>query len=248
PITRTMLQQAKDYLRGISRVGVGWDNGDREAAAEFGICVYRTPGVLTQAVAELTMGLILSALRSIPSNDRQIRQGQWEKKMGGLLHGKIVGIVGFGDIGKRVGELVNAFGATVIYYDSRPITVSWARAVSFSALLTQADIITIHANGKGIIFGHEELKNKCKHGAILINTARGGLVDEAALYDCLIDGRVGFVCMDVFEDEPYCGPLCSLDNVILTPHIGSYAREARILMEYTAVENLLNGLSEVGVL
>jgi D-3-phosphoglycerate dehydrogenase len=248
PITREVLETAKDHLRIISRVGVGWDNVDREAARQMGIRVYRTSGVLTQAVAELTIGLILSALRSISSNDRLIRQGKWQKTMGGLLSGKIVGVIGFGHIGQRVGELVNAFGAKVLYYDPQSIDAPWAQAVTLPELLSQAEIITIHASGREKILGSDELKNICKRGVLLVNTARGGLIDEAALQDCLKNGKVSFACLDVFEDEPYCGPLCSLENVILTPHVGSYAREARILMERTAVENLLNGLCEVGVL
>ena len=219
-----------------------------EDSEQLGMKVYRTHGVLTQAVAELTIGLILSALRYISSNDRLIRQGRWQKPMGGLLHGKTVGIIGFGNIGQRVGELVKAFGATAIYHDFEEITVSWAQAVSLTELLTQADIITIHASGKEKILGPVELRKIRKQGVILVNTARGGLIDEGALQECLTEGRINFACLDAFEEEPYCGPLCSLDNVILTPHIGSYAREARVLMERTAVKNLLNGLREVGVL
>jgi len=248
PITCEVLDAAKDHLRIISRVGVGWDNVDREAARQMGIRVSRTSGVLTQAVAELTIGLILSALRSISSNDRLIRQGKWHKTMGGLLSGKIVGIIGFGHIGQRVGELVTAFGAKVLYYDPQPMDAPWAQAVTLPDLLSQAEIITIHASGRGKILGPDELKNICKRGVLLVNTARGGLIDESALQECLENGKVSFACLDVFEDEPYCGPLCSLENVILTPHVGSYAREARVLMERTAVENLLNGLREVGVL
>ena len=248
PITRSALDKAKDYLRVISRVGVGWENVDRDFAEQMGIRVYRTHGVLTQAVAELTIGLILSALRYISSNDRLIRQGRWEKTMGGLLYGKTVGIIGFGNIGQKVGELVTAFGATVIYHDLEEITVPWGQAVSMRELLAQAEIITIHASGKDKIIGREEMAKICGREVILVNTARGGLIDETALQACLIEGRINFACLDVFEDEPYCGPLCSLDNVILTPHIGSYAKEARVLMERTAVDNLLKGLNEIGVL
>jgi D-3-phosphoglycerate dehydrogenase len=248
PLTREVLDAAKDHLRIISRVGVGWDNVDREAARQMGMRVYRTSGVLTQAVAELTIGLILSALRSISSNDRIIRQGKWHKTMGGLLSGKVVGIIGFGHVGQRVGELVTAFGAKVLYHDPQPMDVPWAQAVTLTELLSQAEIITVHASGREKILGPDELKDICKQGVILVNTARGGLIDEAALQDCLKNGKVNFACLDVFEDEPYCGPLCSLENVVLTPHIGSYAREARLLMERTAVENLLKGLREVGVL
>jgi D-3-phosphoglycerate dehydrogenase len=248
PITRSALEKAQDYLRVISRVGGGWENVDRACAEQLGMKVYRTHGVLTQAVAELTIGLILSALRYISSNDRLIRQGRWQKPMGGLLYGKTVGIIGFGNIGQRVGELLTAFGAKVIYHDLEEITVSWAQAVSLPELLTEAEIITIHTSGKDKIIGREELRKVCRKEVILVNTARGGLIDEDALQECLTQGRINFACLDVFEDEPYCGPLCSLDNVILTPHIGSYAKEARVLMERTAVENLLNGLREVAVL
>jgi D-3-phosphoglycerate dehydrogenase len=248
PITRAVLDAARDYLKVISRVGVGWDNVDRAAAQQMGIRVYRTEGVLAQAVAELTIGLMLSALRHISTSDRLLRQGTWKKTMGGLLSGKVVGIIGFGNIGQRVGELITAFGAEVVYYDPQPISVPWAHSVSLPELLKQAEIITIHASGTERILGAEELEQICKSGVILINTARGELLDEAALQACLLEGRVSFACLDVFESEPYCGSLCSLDNVVLTPHLGSYAKEARVLMERTAVESLLQGLSEVGVL
>jgi D-3-phosphoglycerate dehydrogenase len=248
PITRSVLEKARGHLRVISRVGVGWENVDRAFAEQLGIQVYRTAGVLTEAVAELTVGLMLSALRSISSNDRLIRQGKWQKTMGGLLSERVVGIIGFGDIGQRVGELVDAFGAMVIYYDPQPTSVSWAQEVSLSDLLTQAEIITIHAGGSEQILGKAELKKIRKQGVVLVNTARGELIDESALQDCLMEGKVGFACLDVFETEPYCGPLCSLENVIMTPHIGSYAREARALMEHAAVKNLISGLKEIGIL
>lgn len=248
PITRHILQEAGSYLRVISRVGAGWDNVDQEAAAELGIRVYRTPGVLTQAVAELTVGLMLSALRSIAHHDRLVRQGEWQKRMGGLLATKIVGLLGFGAIGKRVGELVRAFGARVLYYDPQPQEVAWARGVSLTDLLAESDIISLHASGKGQILGPKELHSLCKRGAILINTARGNLVDEAALHDCLAQGHLSYACLDVFQQEPYTGPLCNLDNVVLTCHVGSYAHEARQQMEEEAVDHLLQGLREVGVL
>jgi D-3-phosphoglycerate dehydrogenase / 2-oxoglutarate reductase len=247
-ICRAHLEQASEHLRVISRVGVGWENIDREAAADLGILIYRTPDVLTQAVAELTIGLILSGLRSIAYHDRMVRQGRWQKKMGGLLHGKEVGIVGFGSIGRRVGGLVSAFGAHVIYYDPRPANVSWATAVSLQGLLETADVISIHAGSNEMIIGPEEFKCITKQNVILVNTARGSLVDEGALYQCLSDGRLGCACLDVYSNEPYDGPLRHLENVILTPHIGSYALEARRLMERCAVENLLSGLIEAGVL
>jgi D-3-phosphoglycerate dehydrogenase len=248
PITGAVLTRAQDYLRVISRVGAGWDNVDLEAAAKLGIRVYRTEGVLTQAVAELTLGLMLAGLRAITLQDRMLREGRWQKLMGGLLHGKLVGIIGFGAIGKRVGELVRAFGAEVMYCDVQAQEVPWARRVSLEKILAQADIITLHASGRKCILKADEFAFIGQRGVILINTARGELIDEEALCVCLADGRVGCACLDVFSEEPYSGPLRSVNNVILTPHVGSYAREARQLMEETAVDNLFRGLRELGLL
>jgi D-3-phosphoglycerate dehydrogenase len=248
PINREILLQAQPYLRVISRVGAGWDNVDHQTAGELGIAVFRTAGVLTQAVAELTIGMMLAALRGIPLQDRSLKGGAWQKRMGGLLQGKVVGLIGFGAIGQRVGELAQAFGSEVIYCDPQPKSAPRAKAVSLDELLERAEIISLHVSGRQTILGAAELNALGNRGVILINTARGELVDEASLYDCLMDGGIGCACLDVFCQEPYQGPLCSLDNVILTPHVGSYALEARKLMEETAVTNLLEGLQAAGVL
>jgi D-3-phosphoglycerate dehydrogenase len=242
PVTDAVLKDAEKYLKVISRVGVGWDNVDKQAAGNLGIQVFRTAGVLNQAVAELTLGLILSALRAIPLHDRQIRDGVWQKKMGRLLQGKVVGIIGFGSIGQCVGKLTSAFDAKVLYYDPVSTNVAWAKAASMHDLLAQSDIVTIHADAQNQILGEKELLSLCKPGVIVVNTSRGSLIDEDILYKALVSGRVAFACLDVFEKEPYNGPLKDLDNVILTPHIGSYAMEARIRMEEMAVENLLKAL------
>ena len=247
PITRPVLVRANDHLRVISRVGVGWDNVDRQAANELGIQVFRTTGVLSQAVAELTLGMILSALRTIPFQHKQVCSGVWEKGMGKLLQGKIVGIIGFGTIGQRVGELIVAFGATVLYYDPVSTNVAWAKAVSIHNLLAQSDIVTIHADAQEQILGEKELNFLCKSGVIVVNVARGGVVDEVALCKALESGQVSCACLDVFEKEPYSGRLTQFENVVLTPHIGSYAKEARIEMEKMAVENLLDGLKVLSV-
>jgi len=249
-IGRTELEQARGYLRVISRVGVGWENIDRDSAAAMNILVFRTPGVLTEAVAELTIGLMLSALRFIAAQDRFIRNGQWQKQMGSLLQGKVVGVIGFGDIGKRVGELVSAFGASVIFYDAQTIKVSRGEfeQVNIGKLLSRSDIISIHASGNQPIIGPNEFRHIKKKGVVLINTARGGLIDEDALYEKLLDGSIGYACLDVFTKEPYTGKLLALKNVLLTPHIGSYARESRKAMETMAVVNLINGLKDAGIL
>ncbi|HPL66319.1 MAG TPA: NAD(P)-dependent oxidoreductase [Smithellaceae bacterium] len=243
-----VLNEATPYLRVISRVGVGWDNVDRKAAAGLGMFVYRTEGVLTQSVAELTLGLILTALRRIADHDRHVRGDRWRKQMGSLLQGKSVGIIGFGQIGQRVGELARAFGADIVFFDPQVPSVPWARKESLEDLLKLADIITLHASGNQVILGPDELQNGCRPGVVIVNTARGGLIDESGLVSCLKSGRVGYACLDVFGEEPYQGPLREMDNVVLTPHIGSYAIEARQCMELSAVENLIAGLAASGVL
>lgn len=247
-IDRATLEMSTGYLRVISRVGVGWDNIDREAAQELGIRVYRTEGVLVDAVAELTLGLILSALRHICLQDQLLKQGKWLKQMGSLLKDKTIGIIGFGAIGRRVAELAKAFGCTVIFNDALQITVPWASSVTLSELFERSHIITIHASGKTKIIDHEMVTRLGNKGVVIVNTARGDLIDEAALCQGLLDGRIGYACLDVFESEPYEGPLHKLNNVILTPHIGSYARETRQQMERVAVEHLLEGLREAAVI
>ena len=247
PITRGILSQAKEHLQIISRVGVGWDNIDHAAAEEFGILLYRTTGVLTQSVAELTLGLMLAALRSITLHDRNIRERRWEKRMGGLLAGKLVGIIGFGAIGKLVGELVKAFGAEVIFYDPQPIASVWQQTSSLNELLLKAEIISLHASGNTKLLGLDELGLIAGRNVIIVNTSRGILIDEKILLEHLKAGQIAYACLDVFAEEPYSGPLGGLDNVILTPHIGSYAREARIAMEEAAILNMIAGFRRTAV-
>ena len=241
PVTAKAIDGAKDFLRVISRVGVGWDNVDHDAARAAGIPVRRTEGVLNDAVAELALGFMLDALRHVSRHDHELRQGVWEKRLGGLLRGRCVGIVGFGAIGRRVAELVLAFGARVIFTDVLQVASPLGQQRSLPDLLREADLVTLHASGSGCLIGPAELA-LVKPQVVLVNTARGGMVDEAALATALAEGRVGCACLDVFEAEPYTGPLVDAPNTVLTAHIGSYAAEAREAMERLAVENLLDEL------
>lgn len=235
-------------LKVISRCGVGLDNIDMAATSDANIPVLNTPNGPTQAVVELTLGLILDALRSISANDRQVRKGVFMKAMGNLLQGKTVGIIGFGNIGRQVGRLTDKLGCKVICHDLKPVSCGFARAVSLEVLLKMADIVSLHANGKNQILGARELGWLGEKKPILINTARGELIDEDALLQCLRKKIVSHACLDVFQKEPYFGPLLEADNVTLTPHIGSYAAEARIQMEMDAVENLLNEIGKLNLL
>lgn len=231
-------------LRVISRCGAGIENIDLEAAGKLGIRVFNTPDAPTLAVAELTLGLMLGLLRKTHQAHIAIKEGRWEKFMGNLLYGKKIGIIGFGRVGKKVAELLKSFSCQVSYADPfAQERLSGFKRLPKGELLRWADIISIHVSGKDKIIGATEL-SLMKKGSWLINTSRGGIVDEEALYQALKSRRLSGAALDVFEEEPYQGPLKELDNVILTSHIGSYAQEARIKMEKEAVENLIKGLKE----
>lgn len=251
PLTATVLGGAP-RLRAISRVGIGTDNVDLQAAARLGIAVFNTPDAVTEAAAELTVGGILAVLRHLQWMDAELRAGRWSRKMGTLLSGKTVGIVGMGRVGKRVATLLEPFGVELLGYDIFPDR-EWAstHAVTLAPLddlLERADVVTIHTSKTpdiGPVLGPTELST-LKEGAVLVNTARGGLVDEAALLEGLGSGRLGGAYLDVFAEEPYTGPLRELPNVVLTPHAGSYAHEARARMESEAVGQLLSFLAGSG--
>ena len=247
PITAQVLQQAKG-LKVISRCGVGVENVDLTTARSLGIAVTNTPNAPTQAVAELTIGLIFNLLRRISFLDRELRKGNWTKEMGSLMRGKQVGIIGLGRIGKRVAEMLLALGAKVsgtdVQADSVWLEKKQVPLVSLEELLQQSEILCLHVSygrSKEYLIGKKEIEAMPK-GACLINTSRGEVVDHGALYSMLNNGHLSGAALDVFDHEPYTGPLTRLDNVILTPHIGSYAREARVEMEIQAAENLIKGL------
>ena len=247
PLTAEVLKNLP-LLKAISRVGVGLENIDMEAARRLGIKVKNTPDVPTQAVAELTLGLILNVIRKISFMDKRIRGGTWNKEMGWLLFGKTAGIVGLGRIGKRVAELLRPFEVKILANEPKPdkkwVEKNKVRLTSLEGLLREGDVVTLHipyTEQNRNLINADRLKIM-KRGAILINTSRGGLVDENDLYQVLKDGHLGGAALDVMEHEPYDGPLKELDNVVLTPHIGSYALETRVQMELEAVKNLINML------
>ena len=232
-------------LKSISRCGVGLDTIDMDAARKMNIKIFNTPDGPTLAVAEFTIGLMLSLLRKIPVMDRETRSGLWRKRMGGLISAKRIGIIGLGRIGKRVAELAKALGANVFYYDPfiKECRPSFPK-LQLKELLEKSDIISLHlcaTKENSNMIGRNEL-SLMKRTAFLINCSRGGIVDEGSLYEALKNRELAGAAIDVFAQEPYSGPLTELENVILTPHVGSYAKEARIQMEIQAVNNLLAGL------
>ena len=241
PLTERVFA-ALPELKVVSRCGVGMDNVDLAAAKARGIVVKNTPDGPTRAVAELTLGLAISLLREIPAMDRDIRAGIWKKRMGGLLENKKVGVIGLGRIGRATANLFQALGAQIAYSDPIVDSPDFARK-ELGSLLAWADIITVHAPPAkdGFLLNAERLA-LMRPGAWLINAARGGIVDEAALVELLSRKKLAGAALDVFAQEPYAGPLAGFNNVILTPHIGSYAKEARIRMEIDTIANLLDGL------
>jgi D-3-phosphoglycerate dehydrogenase len=246
PMDRTVLRKLP-LLKVISRCGVGMDNVDLEAASQLNIKVFNTPFGPTLAVAELTIGLILDLLRKATLMDREMRAGVWKKRMGNLLNGKRVGIIGFGRIGQKTGELLGVFGCEIGYYDSvriEGLEDLRIKRLEMDELLRESDIVIVHVSGKyeKPLLGAKEI-DMMKNGAWLVNVARGGVVNEEALFNALKDERLAGAALDVFEKEPYDGRLNKLDNVILTPHIGSYAKEARVEMEIQAAKNLIKGLA-----
>ncbi len=241
----SVLEKAKE-LKVISRVGIGLDNIDLQCAKRRNIAVRNTPDAPTDAVAELTLAVILSLLRQVVKSNLQIRKGEWVQNPGSLLRGKTVALLGLGRIGRRLVELLEPFRAKIIAQDIAPEKQFLEKHQvkhfnSLAEMLPEADVVSLHIPytvKSHYIVGRPEL-SQMKKSAILVNCSRGGLIDEAALYCALKAGSISGAALDAFEFEPYCGPLSQLENVILTPHIGSYARESRIRMEMEAVDNLI---------
>jgi len=242
---------AANRLKMVQRTGVGTDTLDFDTLAERRIPVYVNQGVNSASVAEHTILLMLASLRQLSLVDKRLRAGIWEKNETGLktrdLSGRIVGIIGMGCIGRRVAELLKAFGCNATYYDIKRLQGDGERElgvkfVSLNELLQKSDIITIHCslneNSKGLI-GEQELAIM-KTGSIIINTARGSLIDESALYESLNNGHISFAGLDVFSDEPIRkdNPLKNLDNVILTPHIGGITQDSFRHMIMKAMSNI----------
>lgn len=232
----------KSELKVISRCGSGLSNIDLGAAEELGIVVKSTPQAPVTAVAELTIGCLIALLRQVPRMDRALHRREWQKIVGRQLKGMKVAVIGFGQIGQKVGEMLSALGAHVLAVDpgftgqKDDIPV-----IGLDEALPQADVVSIHCSGEGCLLGEREF-SLMKQGAYILNAARGGLIDEQALKQALDSGKAAGAWLDTFSEEPYQGILCDYDQVILTPHIGSYTLECRKEMETEAVENLIAAL------
>ena len=246
-ITKEMIDKANN-CKIIARVGVGLDNVDQVAAKEKNIRVINAVEGAMNAVAELVLGLMLSLARQTARGDRAIRDGKWLKKelMGTELRGKYLGIIGLGNIGKRLARLARALNMNIIGYDVMPIDEEFAKEVGLmkadlNTLLQSSDYISIHVPLLDSTYHllDAQKMSTMKKTAKIINTSRGGVVDEDALYEAIKNGNLGGAALDVFEKEPATGnKLAELDNVILTPHIGAQTKEAQSLAANVIAEKI----------
>lgn len=250
PITKLVLESAKD-LKVISRCGAGLDNIDLSAARSLNIKVLNTPIAPVQAVAELTMAHMLNLARGINRVDQQIKDGIWKPEMGFLVAGKKIGIIGFGKIGRKVAQIAIAFGSEILAYDQSDIeSIPGVQQVDLKTLLKVSDVITLHlpySPNVHHLIGAKEFK-LMKQNAIVLNLSRGGLVDEEALADALNNKIISGAGIDTFESEPYRGGLQNCSNIILTAHMGSYAKESRDMQEKEAAQNLTAEFKNIGLI
>ena len=253
-ITKDMIEKA-NKCQIIARVGVGLDNIDQAAAKEKNIRVINAVEGAMNAVAELVIGLMLSLAREIPRADREVRNGNWIKKelMGTELRGKYLGIVGLGNIGKRLGRLARALNMNIIGYDVVPIDEEFSSEVGLmkadlGTLLASSDYVSLHVplldSTKHLI--NAKKMSTMKNTSRIINTSRGGVIDEDALYEFLKDGKLGGAALDVFEVEPATSnKLASLPNFISTPHMGAQTKEAQSLAANVIAEKIIQILRGV---
>lgn len=241
-MTRRVIASAPQ-LRVISQIAVGTDNIDVAAATEQKVAVTNTPGVLTEATADLTFGLLLAAVRKIPQAQEFLRAGRWQRwdvdlLCGGDVHGQTIGIIGMGRIGQAVARRARGFSMRVLYASRNPAPVELEQELSIirvplDALLRESDFISLHVPLTEATKHLISIEQLCqmKRSAVLINTARGPIVDERALTAALEEGLIAGAGLDVFEDEPNVPQdLLDLPNVVLLPHIGSAVTSVRSLM------------------
>jgi len=245
PYDREVLEMSSN-LRLISRTGAGLDSIDLAETKQRGISVMDCGAIVTQPVAELTVGLIINLIRHINEQNNFLHDGKWQQIHGSLLSDKTVGIIGLGRIGKLVAKLLQPFGCKIIGCDILPdsewLATNNVELVNYEQLYSRSDIVTVHVNLTQDNFHliNQSAFTQMKKGVYFLNLSRGPVVDEGALIKLLRAGHFSGVALDVFEHEPYQGELSTFNNVILTPHIGASTTESRKQMEIGALQNLLS--------
>ena len=244
-ITSRVLENAGN-LKLIARVGIGLDSVDLVQAREQNIRVSYTPDAPSPAVAELTIGLMISTLRSVQISNQEMHNRRWQRFFGRRLSESVIGIIGVGRIGSRVIEHLSGFGCPeILANDCDPSVAArvpdYVKMVEKEQIYRDADVISIHVpltgETQGMI-GAKEFQ-MFKKDAVLINTARGGIVDESALGDALVKKQIFAAAVDTFENEPYRGPLCNIEQCLLTSHMGSMSDDCRERMELEATQEVI---------
>lgn len=260
PITRTVIQGLR-RCKALGRYGIGVDNIDVQAATERGIAVINVPSYCEEEVSDHTMAMLLAWARRIPHYTFEIRQGIWDWKTGRPIHrlnGLVLGLLGFGKIARLVARKAKAFGLTVIAYDpflpDEVFAKEGVEKVGFNELLIRSDFLSIHVpltEATRHLINAEALQ-KMKPTACLINTSRGGVIDESALIQALKEGRIAGACLDVTDPEPPHpnNPLLSMSQVLLSPHVAWYSEESQIELRQKIAQNIgraLHGLLPAGL-
>ena len=254
-ITKEIIEASAPHVKIIARVGVGLDNIDVKEANARNIHVINSPEAAANAVSELVIGLILSLARNIPFADTETKKGNWIKKdlTGIELRGKYLGIIGMGNIGRNIGRIGRALRMNLIGYDIVPVNRDFIREVGLivtdlNTLLESADFITCHVplTAETMKMFNKEKFSKMKSTAFLVNTSRGEVIDESALYDALSNRKIAGAALDVFETEPPTNRmLLRLPNVVCTPHIGAQTKEAQELAAMVIAEKIVQNLREI---
>lgn len=237
PLNYNVLSQAPK-LKAIARIGIGMDNVDIESAKKLNIKVSNTPSAPTAAVAEMTLTALLAIARNLISANENVHNKQWTKELGFSLTNKNIFFIGYGAIGRKTAELMKIFNPNIMIYDKYNTEVS---THGLEDGLKNADIITLHASGKDEILT-KDLLGITKKGVVILNSARGGLINEDALYDLLKSGHIKAFWGDALWEEPYNGKLLECNNAILTPHVCTYTTDCREDMEMQATLNLIRDL------
>lgn len=248
PITERVLKKGKK-LKVVSKYGVGLDNIDLEAAKKLGIKVTYTPGANNESVADFAFSLMLTLSREVNKLDEIVRSNKWEKRIGTEVYGKTIGVIGTGAIGKGVARRATGFDMEILAYDLYPdeafANTIGMKYVDKKTIMEKSDFITLHVPLTDEMYHFIDSKelNMMKKNAILINTSRGGIVNEDALYDALKEKKIAGAALDVYETEPPINhKLLKLDNVLLTPHCGASTIDATNRMGVIAVEGLVSVL------
>ena len=225
-------------LKAIARIGIGMDNVDKVAAQRHGIKVSNTPEGPTEAVAEMTLSALLAINHNLIPSNADVHSGVWKKRLGKSVSEMKILIIGYGHIGKKTAAMLKSFGAEILIYDKFDKVNS---NCTLDDGLKMADVISVHASGNEEIISSEMIESM-KEGVIVLNSARGGLINEKGLYNALKTNKVSYFWGDALWTEPYDGLLKECDNAILTPHICTYTTKCRRSMEKQAVDNLFRDL------